>query len=158
MKTSKLVEQARVFAVQAHRRIRHVRKYTQQPYDIHLRSVARLVEEVTDDPEMVAAAWLHDIVEDTTVTFQDLEQEFGAGVTHLVTELTDVSKPGDGNRFTRKAIDRDHTAQASPRAKTIKLADLIDNCTDICRRGLIEMALSSNVLMSSQLSSCTKPT
>ena len=51
----------------------------------------------------------------------------------LVADLTDVSRPGDGNRAARKAIDRAHSAQASPRAKTIKLADLTDNCRDICR-------------------------
>ena len=41
--------------------------------------------------------------------------------------------PGDGNRAVRKEIDRKHTAQASDRAKTVKLADLIDNCKDITR-------------------------
>ena len=79
-----------------------------------------------------AAAWLHDTVEDTPVTFQDIEKEFGAGVAQLVLDLTDVSKASDGNRAVRKAIDRGHLAQAMPRAKTIKLADLIDNCRDIC--------------------------
>lgn len=51
----------------------------------------------------------------------------------LVDDLTDVSQPGDGNRAARKAIDRAHLAAASPRAKTIKLADLADNARDICR-------------------------
>ena len=82
---------------------------------------------------MVAAAWLHDTVEDTPATFEEIEREFGADVAALVKELTDVSRPGDGNRAARKAIDREHTAAASPRAKTIKLADIIDNCEDICR-------------------------
>jgi hypothetical protein len=90
------------------------------------------VAEVTDDAEMIAAAWLHDTVEDTPATFGDIEREFGAEVRALVADLTDVSKPSDGNRAVRKAIDRHHTAQASVRAKTVKLADLIDNCRDIC--------------------------
>jgi hypothetical protein len=81
---------------------------------------------------MIAAAWLHDTVEDTPATFRDIEQAFGHDVATLVGELTDISKPSDGNRATRKAIDREHLAAASPRAKTIKLADLIDNCRDIC--------------------------
>jgi hypothetical protein len=51
----------------------------------------------------------------------------------LVEQLTDVSRASDGNRAARKAIDRRHLAAASPRAKTIKLADLIDNCEDITR-------------------------
>jgi hypothetical protein len=49
----------------------------------------------------------------------------------LVEMLTDVSKPEDGNRATRKAMDREHTANASSQAKTIKLADLIDNTHSI---------------------------
>ena len=127
-----LVLKARQYATQAHKRISHRRKYTDQPYDTHLHAVAELVGSVADDPEMIAAAWLHDTVEDTPVTFHDIEKEFGAGVAQLVLDLTDVSKASDGNRAVRKAIDRAHLAQAAPRAKTVKLADLIDNCRDIC--------------------------
>jgi len=128
-----LIEKARDYAVNAHARINQLRKYTLQPYDVHLKAVAELVASVCDDTAMVAAAWLHDTVEDTPATFEELEETFGADVMHLVKELTDVSRPGDGNRAARKAIDREHTALASPRAKTIKLADIIDNCDDICR-------------------------
>jgi hypothetical protein len=128
-----LLGKARTYAISAHARINQLRKYTLQPYDVHLKAVAELVASVCDDQAMIAAAWLHDTVEDTPATFEDLEREFGADVMNLVKELTDVSKPGDGNRAVRKAIDRQHTAAASPRAKTIKLADIIDNCEDICR-------------------------
>ena len=128
-----LIERARTYAIGAHARINQLRKYTRQPYDVHLKAVAELVASVSDDEAMVAAAWLHDTVEDTPATFEDIEREFGADVMQLVKELTDVSRPGDGNRAVRKAIDRQHTAGASPRAKTIKLADIIDNCEDICR-------------------------
>ena len=128
-----LVHRAREFATQAHRRIEHTRKYSKQPYEVHLKAVADLVAWVNGDEEMVAAAWLHDAVEDTPATLGDIEREFGSGVAQLVSDLTDVSRPGDGNRASRKTIDRAHTAQASPRAKTIKLADLTDNCRDICK-------------------------
>ena len=80
---------------------------------------------------MVAAAWLHDVLEDTLVSQQELTVAFGDPVVRLVLELTDVSRPTDGNRATRKAIDRDHLANASPDAQTIKLADLIDNAESI---------------------------
>ena len=129
---TELVARARQFATEAHQRIDQRRKYTNQPYQEHLKSVAELVGSVTDDPEVIAAAWLHDTVEDTPATFGDLEREFGRAVRDLVFDLTDPSRPGDGNRAVRKAIDRRHTAQASPPAKTVKLADLIDNCRDIC--------------------------
>ena len=128
------VRRARLFATQAHKRIDHRRKYTKQPYEVHLKAVAELVASViADDSEIIAAAWLHDTVEDTPATFQDIEKKFGPGVAQLVWEVTDVSKASDGNRAVRKAIDCAHLAQASSRAKTIKLADLIDNCRDICR-------------------------
>jgi hypothetical protein len=128
-----LVKRASDYATRAHRRIDHRRKYNKQPYHVHLEAVARMVATVTDDPEVIAAAWLHDTVEDTPATLDDIEAEFGKAVADLVEELTDVSKPGDGNRAIRKEIDRRHTAQASSRAKTVKLADLIDNCKDITR-------------------------
>ncbi|MCP4994620.1 MAG: bifunctional (p)ppGpp synthetase/guanosine-3',5'-bis(diphosphate) 3'-pyrophosphohydrolase [Gammaproteobacteria bacterium] len=127
-----LIIKAKKYAIEVHERINHVRKYSNQPYRIHLEAVAELVSTVTDDPETIAAAWLHDTVEDTPATFEDIESEFGIGVADLVEELTDISRPGDGNRATRKSIDRRHLAQASLRAKTVKLSDLIDNCQDIC--------------------------
>ena len=128
-----LVARARRYATSAHQRISHQRKYTKQPYEVHLKSVAALVASVTDDAEAVAAAWLHDTVEDTPATLEDIRAAFGEDVAVLVAELTDVSRPSDGNRAARKAIDRAHLGAASPRAKTVKLADLIDNCRDICR-------------------------
>ena len=148
-----LVFRAREYAIKAHKGINHRRKYSNQPYEAHLLAVAGTVSLVTDDPGMVAAAWLHDTVEDTPVTFHDIEKEFGADVAQLVSDLTDVSKASDGNRAVRKAIDRAHLAQAASRAKTIKLADLIDNCRDICKNNprfarvyLTEMAALLEVL------------
>jgi hypothetical protein len=130
---SDLVKRASDYATKAHQRINHQRKYSKQPYHVHLKAAAKLVASVTDDAEMIAAAWLHDTVEDTPATLDDIETEFGVSVAELVEELTDVSKSSDGNRAQRKAIDLQHSAQASARAKTVKLADLIDNCRDITK-------------------------
>ncbi len=127
-----LIERARDYGTRAHQRIDQQRKYTKQPYDVHLKAVSQLLAEVIDDPAVIAAAWLHDTVEDTEATLEDIRNEFGDHVARLVGELTDVSKPSDGNRAVRKAIDRAHLAGASPEAKSVKLADLIDNCRDIC--------------------------
>lgn len=128
-----LAERARIYATQAHQRINHRRKYSNQPYHVHLEAIVKLLQQVTDDTELLAAAWLHDTVEDTPATLDNIENEFGQNVAELVEELTDVSLPSDGNRAVRKEIDLKHLAQASNRAKTIKLADLIDNCQDITR-------------------------
>jgi hypothetical protein len=56
---------------------------------------------------------------------------FGIDIATLVGWLTDVSKPEDGNRAVRKAMDRAHTAEAPAEAQTIKLADLISNSRSI---------------------------
>lgn len=123
------VLKAAMFAAKAHDG--QVRKYTLTPYIGHPAKVAAIVATVTDDPEMLAAAWLHDVVEDTPVTVEDIRKEFGPRVAALVDDLTDVSRPSDGNRAARKALDLAHSAAASADAHTIKLADLIDNSRSI---------------------------
>jgi len=130
---SELIKKAEAFATQEHQRINHVRKYSNKPYQTHLASVAKLVASVTDDEAMIAAAWLHDTVEDTPATLGDIEQVFGLAIAEMVEDLTDVSKPSDGNRAARKEIDRQHLAHASTKSKTIKLADLIHNGVDILK-------------------------
>lgn len=130
---SKNLLKAKNFASDAHKRINHKRKYSDKPYVVHLKAVASLVATVTDDEDIVSAAWLHDIVEDTPCTHTNLENEFGRRIADFVYQLTDVSKPSDGNRSVRKKIDLDHISKASPEAKTVKLADLIDNLNDIAK-------------------------
>jgi len=126
---SRLVEKALQFATAAHEG--QVRKYTGEPYIVHPVEVMEIVKTVSDDAAMHAAALLHDVVEDTDITIEDIIREFGDDVAQLVDDLTDVSKPEDGNRKTRKALDRAHSAMASARAQTVKLADLISNGRDI---------------------------
>lgn len=127
-----LIEKARAFATAAHAAVGQLRKYTFEPYIVHPAEVAALVATVPGHtPEMVAAAWLHDTVEDTGVTIELIRSEFGAEVAELVGWLTDVSRPDHGNRAARKAVDRAHTAGAPAAAQTIKLADLIANTRSI---------------------------
>lgn len=106
------------------------RKYTGDPYISHCFDVAAIVSPFADN-EMICAAILHDVVEDTDRTIGDIETNFGSSVASLVYWLTDASIPSDGNRAKRKAIDREHIAQAPVRAKTVKLADLISNSMSI---------------------------
>lgn len=126
-----LVEKARIFATAAHGAVAQLRKYTNEPYIVHPAEVVSIVKTVSHTDEMLAAAWLHDVVEDTGVTLETIRAEFGDKVAELVGWLTDVSRPEQGNRATRKAIDRAHTAMAPAEAQTIKLADLISNTRSI---------------------------
>ena len=130
-KMSELVTSARLFAFNAHNAIEQRRKYTGDPYTVHLERVAALVASVVDDEAMIAAAYLHDTVEDTETTLEDISSNFGTEVAYLLTYLTDISRPEDGNRKTRKQLDREHIAKGNEHVHTIKLADLIDNSDSI---------------------------
>lgn len=129
---SNLIYRAKNFAEWVH--AEQVRKYTGEPYANHLREVAGYCAEVGCRDEVVAAAWLHDCVEDQNVTDAELRERFGDDVARLVGEVTDQSRPEDGNREARKRIDREHNGRASPEGKTIKLADLISNTKSIAVR------------------------
>lgn len=131
MDTDSLEARARAFAIRAHGAIDQRRKYTGEPYIVHPAAVAALVRHVHHTEAMLAAAWLHDTVEDTPTTLEDIRREFGPEVALLVDQLTDASRPSDGNRAARKVLDRKRLAAASPAAMTIKLADLIDNSASI---------------------------
>jgi (p)ppGpp synthase/HD superfamily hydrolase len=129
-----MIEKARIFATAAHSAVGQLRKYTYEPYIVHPEEVASIIDNLEGaTTEMVTAAWLHDVVEDTGVTNEIIKQEFGEKVAELVGWLTDVSRPEQGNRATRKAIDRAHTAMAPADAQTIKLADLISNTRTIVK-------------------------
>ena len=124
-----IVDRALAFATIAHGEQK--RKYSGEPYIVHPIEVMEIVKTVPHDEAMLAAALLHDVVEDTEVTLAEIHQAFGEDVASLVDDLTDVSKPEDGNRKLRKALDREHSANSSARAQTVKLADLISNSSDI---------------------------
>ena len=128
--TDKLQE-AIEFATKAHGKQK--RKYTGEPYITHPIAVMEIVRTVPHTEEMLLAAVLHDTVEDTPVTLEDIKAKFGTKVMKLVDGLTDVSRPEHGNRKVRKAMDRAHTAKQGAEVQTIKLADLIHNTESIER-------------------------
>lgn len=130
-----LVERAKKFATAAHAAIGQTRKYTFEPYIVHPAEVVSIVASVPHTDEMLAAAWLHDTVEDTGATIDEIRAAFGEEVAELVGWLTDISQPEHGNRAIRKAMDRAHSAAAPAAAQTIKLADLISNTKSIVEHG-----------------------
>ena len=123
------LQEAIEFATEAHGDQK--RKYTGEPYITHPIAVMEIVREVPHTEEMLMAAVLHDTVEDTPVTIEDIKTKFGTKVAELVDGLTDVSRPEHGNRKTRKALDRAHLAKQNAEVQTIKLADLIHNTMSI---------------------------
>ncbi len=101
-----------------------------EPYINHPLEVAKLLVEVgaVIDPEIIAAAILHDTVEDTDTSAEELTKVFGETVCGYVLEVTDdKSLP----KATRKLKQIEHAPHLSPAAKQIKLADKISNIGDI---------------------------
>src|SRR5579859_7480462 len=93
-----------------------------EPYMNHLTEVAELVAQATraTDPDIIVAAVLHDTVEDTETTLEEIRAAFGERVAELVGEVTDdKSLP----KQTRKDLQVAHAAHASRGAQIIKLAD-----------------------------------
>lgn len=125
------VTRALTYAKAAHAAIKQKRKYTNEDYIVHPIRVANIVSDYGGGRDLVAAAYLHDVVEDTLVTIEDIQIEFGSDIAEFVNGLTDVSKPEDGNRKKRKEIDRLHVKNASYGSQFIKCADIIDNSSDI---------------------------
>ena len=124
-----MLDKAVQFATKAHGS--QVRKYHGTPYISHPLAVAEIVKSVPHTEEMLMAAVLHDVVEDTPVTIDEIKQEFGDTVAEIVYFLTDISKPEDGNRAHRKQLDAEHNANGPAEAQTVKVADLIHNSSAI---------------------------
>lgn len=120
------------FAADKHR---HQRRKDDEasPYINHPIAVATLLAEeggVSDEAILLAAA-LHDTVEDTKTTFEELEEHFGSEVAGLVREVTDDKSLG---KEIRKQLQVDHAAGAPRRAKQLKIADKTCNVRDITVR------------------------
>jgi guanosine-3',5'-bis(diphosphate) 3'-pyrophosphohydrolase len=115
-----LVERARRLALAAHGE----QRYGADPYRVHLEHVVEVLTRFAHDDVMRAAAWLHDTVEDTPLTLEEVTREVGPEVAAIVAAVTD--EPG-ANRKARKAATLGKLAAASPAARAVKLADRIAN-------------------------------
>jgi (p)ppGpp synthase/HD superfamily hydrolase len=121
----RLVSEAADFAARRHTGQQR-RGRGNEPYVNHLAEVANLLSIATDgiDAELVAAGWLHDTIEDTATTREELAQKFGERVAELVAEVTDDMTLPKQERRQKQIID---APRKSPGAKLIKIADKISN-------------------------------
>lgn len=120
-----LVTRALDFAARAHVS-QHRKGLAQEPYVNHLIEVVRLIAEATggDDAVLLAAAALHDTLEDTATVYEDLASAFGEDVARLVAEVTDdKSLPKEK----RKRLQIETVAKKSVRARLLKTADKTSN-------------------------------
>lgn len=127
-----VINKARLIAKTAHAAINQKRKYTGNDYIVHPAEVVYILNRNgIADKETLAAAWLHDVVEDTGITLSFIKHNVSEEVSKVVEMVTDISKPEDGNRKARKLIDREHYLTADSRGKNVKLADCLSNGMDI---------------------------
>lgn len=130
-----LIEHAKIWGAMKHKG--QVRKYTGEPYFTHCEAVAELVRAFYEDvlkvpapEEAIAAALLHDVVEDTDATFEMVQDICGEEATRLVYYLT---KPISiaGNRAQKKALYNNKLALAPETARIIKFFDMYHNHASI---------------------------
>ena len=129
-----LLDRAIAFAVKAHHNTE--RRGKGFPYIVHPMEAVEIVATITSDQELLAAAALHDTVEDTEVTVEQLRAEFGDRVAELVFAESDrftegVSEEDSWHDRKQAAIDR--LASASHDAKVVAMGDKLSNMRAIYR-------------------------
>jgi (p)ppGpp synthase/HD superfamily hydrolase len=122
-----------LFATAAHKG--QTRKHTGEPYIMHPVRVSLMAADYGMSRPGIAAALLHDVIEDTSFTLEHIVSAFGGRVGELVWGLTNaegrgLAEPGVDNRAVRKSMDREWLSEQDPEVKMIKAFDMIDNLMD----------------------------
>lgn len=136
---SELLDRAIIFAVKAHHNTE--RRGKGFPYIVHPMEAVEIVASITPDQELLAAAALHDTIEDTDVTVEQLREEFGDRIAELVHSESDQLNgevfTGGANEeetwHTRKQAAIDRLAAAPHDAKIVAMGDKLSNMRAIWR-------------------------
>jgi len=131
---TQLLDRAIVFAVRAHAGTE--RRGKGFPYIVHPMEAVEIVATMTNDQELLAAAALHDTVEDTDVTTEQIRAEFGERIASLVASESDVVIDGSSleqSWHARKQAAIDRLARASHDAKIVAMGDKLSNMRAIAR-------------------------
>ena len=129
-----LLDRAIVFAVRAHAGTE--RRGKGFPYIVHPMEAVEIVATMTSDQELLAAAVLHDTVEDTDTTVEQIRTEFGDRIASLVASESDIVVDGvneEDSWHARKQAAIDRLARASHDAKIVALGDKLSNMRAIAR-------------------------
>lgn len=124
------------------------RNFSGLPYFTHPKYVARIIEELTENPELIASAFLHDTLEDTKTTYDELITEFNIDIANIVKELTNPPKLGSG----KKLYMAEKLLTISDNALTIKLADRYHNILflesdDVAKKFLLKYTDETDYIM-----------
>lgn len=131
---TELLDRAIIFAVNAHAGTE--RRGKGFPYIVHPMEAVEIVATITPDQEILAAAALHDTVEDTEVTVEQLRAEFGERIASLVASESDEMVDGvseEDSWHDRKQAAIDRLAAATHDAKIVALGDKLSNMRAIAR-------------------------
>ena len=131
---TRLLDLAIVFAVRAHAGTE--RRGKGFPYIVHPMEAVEIVATMTSDQELLAAAVLHDTVEDTDTTVEQIRTEFGDRIASLVASESDIVADGcseEDSWHARKQAAIDRLARASHDAKVVALGDKLSNMRAIAR-------------------------
>ena len=131
---TELLDKAILFAVKAHHNTE--RRGKGFPYIVHPMEAVEIVATITPDQELLAAAALHDTIEDTDVTVEDIRREFGDRVAELVHAESDQFTEGvseEDSWHDRKQAAIDRLAAAPYDAKIVALGDKLSNMRAIAR-------------------------
>lgn len=140
MKAGEIIEKVKMFADEAHGD--QMRKFANERYIVHPIRVMEIVRDFSQQTPLLAASLLHDVLEDTPVSADELkyfldsamEQQESDETFKLVNELTDIYTKAAYpklNRRTRRTREAERLSTVSADAQTIKYADIIDNVNDI---------------------------
>ena len=131
---TELLDKAIVFAVQAHHNSE--RRGKGFPYIVHPMEAVEIVATITPDQELLAAAALHDTIEDTDMTVEQIREAFGERVAELVHSESDQMPEGvteEDSWHDRKKAAIDRLAAASHDAKIVAMGDKLSNMRAIWR-------------------------
>lgn len=123
---SSLTEKAQIFAAERHAGQVRQNK-ARQPYTTHLEDVATLVRESGGSDEEIAGGWLHDVVEDTAATLDEIGEHFGPEVRAIVDGMTDPPDFSGLATLVRKTGQAKRVRSKSDSVKRVKIADQTSN-------------------------------
>ncbi len=119
------------FAILAHHG--QVRKYSGVPYITHPTAVAQILNDFGATEHQKVVGVLHDVIEDTDYTFQDVADHFGYDIANDVDALTNKARDKSEPRAVRRSKDVEQMRHASPLVKSVRLADMFHNLGDIAK-------------------------
>ncbi len=125
-----IVEKARALVIEKHAHL-HRTSTSRQPMVEHIKEVVTMVSSATQDNDVIAAAWLHDTVEDTDITLEDIKAAFGTRIADIVDGLTDPPHFASMPTAERKAAQAKRILTKSADIKLIKICDQISNIKSV---------------------------